>query len=370
VNALADTKHVLIVRLDEIGDVVLTTPFLRELRRNFPNAKVSLVVKPAVVNLVERCPYVDAVLSYDWESERNLNVWRRHWRALRFSRRFWRQDPIDLAILPRWDSDIYHGAFLAYFCAAIRRVTYSERVNEVKQRLNAGYDHLFTDIVTNGGVAHEVERNLNVLRFLGSSINSEQLELWLDGDDELFADRLLHRENTSGVIALGIGKRDPRKMWPISNFVQVGTWLSDTFRARILVLGGQEEKPLAEQLSEELGNAVINAVGKTTLRQAAALLKRCQLYVGIDSGLMHIAAAAGVPVVAIFCHPRDGSPVHANAPQRFGPWGVPSTILQPEPLPPCRDACVATEAHCILGVSVEMVKEAVMRQLAMPGPAV
>lgn len=363
INRISDAKHVLIVRLDEIGDAVLMTPFLRELRRNLPDAKISVVTKPAVTNLLERCPYVDAVLSYDWsEGGGRLDTWRRHWRALRLSRRFWRRDPVDFAILPRWDSDIYHGAFLTYFSGAPRRVAYSERVNDIKRRINAGYDGLFTDVVPDGGVAHEVERNLNLLRFLGASVDSDRLELWLAREDEQFADRVLDGHKASSVIAMGIGARDPRKIWPVSNFIQLGKWLSDTLRAQILLLGGQEERPLAEQLCAHLGEPAINLVGGTTLRQAGALLQRCQLYVGVDTGPMHLAAAAGVPVVAIFCHPKGGSPAHANAPQRFGPWGVPAIVLQPEAQPPCRDSCVEREAHCILGVSLEKVKEAVIRQ--------
>lgn len=365
-SQLADAKHVLIVRLDEIGDSVLMSPFLRELRRNLPNAKISMVTKPAVTNLVERCPYVDVVLSYECDAgEGRMKTWRRHWRALRLDRRFWRQDPVDLAILPRWDSDIYHGAFVVYFSGAPRRVAYSEQVNNIKRQINAGYDTLFTDVLTDGGLEHEVERNLNLLRFLGGSVDSDRLELWLDPEDEQFADQLLDRRKASGVIAMGIGARDPKRIWPTSDFVQLGEWISDTLGARILLLGGREGKAVAEQLCTHLGEAAINIVGGTTLRQASALLKRCRLYVGADTGPMHLAAAAGVPVVAISCHPKNGSPMHANAPERFGAWGVPAINLRPEARPPCRESCIATEPHCILGVSLETVKEAVKRQYAV-----
>jgi ADP-heptose:LPS heptosyltransferase/SAM-dependent methyltransferase len=363
-RTLSDVKHALIVRLDGIGDMVLMTPFLRELRRNIPNARLSLVVKPAVFNLVERCPYVDHVLSYDCDTSGGLRVWRRHWRALRLAREFWRQHPVDLVLLPRWDSDTYHGAFVAYFSGAPVRVAYAERVNKIKQQLNAGYDALFTHIVSNGSGIHEVQRDLNVLEYLGGAVKDKQLELWLDRADELFAS---HEIGTfeSNVIAFGVGKRNHKRMWPLWNFLQLGGWLRDARRARILVLGGSDEQPIGEELRKQLGEAVINLAGHTTLRQAGALLKHCQLYVGVDSGPMHLAAAMGVPVIEISCHPKSGSPTHENAPQRFRPWGVPSIIVQPEtPRPPCRDACVATEAHCILDVSIERVREAVMTQLA------
>ena len=73
-----------------------------------------------------------------------------------------------------------------------------------------------------------------------------------------------------------------------------------------------------------------------------------------------LAAATGVPVVEISCHPANGSAASANSPRRFGPWGVPHRVLQPESAqPPCVGECVADEAHCICGVTVEQVKEAI-----------
>ena len=78
------------------------------------------------------------------------------------------------------------------------------------------------------------------------------------------------------------------------------------------------------------------------------------------AGPMHLAAAVGTPVVEISCHPLHGSVVHHNSPKRFGPFGVPHIVLQPEkPLPPCSDGCTATQAHCILNVSVMHVRKAV-----------
>jgi len=102
------------------------------------------------------------------------------------------------------------------------------------------------------------------------------------------------------------------------------------------------------------------------LGASAALLKRCRLYIGHDTGAMHIAAAVGVPVVEISCHPKTGSPYSWNAPERFGPWGVPCRVLRPErPLPPCREECDAREPHCITQITAEEVLEAAESLLAL-----
>jgi len=81
--------------------------------------------------------------------------------------------------------------------------------------------------------------------------------------------------------------------------------------------------------------------------------------VGNDTGPMHLAAAVGTPVVAISCHPRDAKPFFLNSPERFGPWRVRAVVLQPPLRTPCRDTCSAERPHCILGVTVEQVSEAV-----------
>ena len=93
---ISQAKRVLVVRLDEIGDVVMTTPFLRELRRNLPDAWITLVVKPQIYDLVELCPYVDEVLTYNWSTNGNATQHRqqlrRHGRALRLAwKSLWRR---------------------------------------------------------------------------------------------------------------------------------------------------------------------------------------------------------------------------------------------------------------------------------------
>lgn len=359
---LSQINRVLVVRLDEIGDMVLTTPFLRELRWNLPVAWITLVVKPAVYNLVELCPYVNEALMYDWSNRGRFSNLRLHGRSLQLAWRSLWQRRFDLAILPRWDADHYHGSFLIYFSGAPWRVGYSANVSESKQQLNSGLDCLLSHTLQDSDPKHEIEHNLDVIRFLGGTVQGDQLELWLGEDDETFAEQVL---KVNGVrvsdllIALGLGAGSTRRMWSIDNFVEIGKWLTKEYNARIVAVGGRGEESLGEEIQKQLGNTIINIVGRTTLRQTAALLKCCHLYVGNDAGPMHLAAAAGVPVVEISCHPLCGSVIHVNSATRFGPWGVPHFVLQPEKsLPPCSDECDAAGAHCILNVSVAQVKEA------------
>lgn len=352
-------KRILIVRLDEIGDLVLLSPFLRELRNNESTGQITLIVKPEVYNLVELCPYVDEVLTYQWGDVGKYRYLELHWRALKLAYRYLWQRRLDLAIAPRWDVDYYHALFLTYFSGASKRVGYSELVTDLKKRKNKGFDKLLTDVVCDKDTMHEVKRNLKLIEYMGGRVQENYLEIWISKSDEQFADDELRRQKvgpTETLVAFGPGGRAPKRRWPICNFVQLGSRLIKQDGIRIVVVGGRGEESLGHELSQALGEFVIDFTGRTTLRQAAAILKQCALFVGNDTGVMHLAAASGVAVVEISCHPLKGSPYHANSAERFGPWGVPHRVVQPEnAVAPCTEACEAEAPHCILGVSVDSV---------------
>jgi len=360
-------NRVLVVRLDEIGDVVITTPFLRELRRNLPNAWITLAVKPEVHNLVELCPYVNEVVTYDWDTRGRFSKLQRHGRAFRLAWRhlLWRR--FDLAILPRWDIDIYHGSFVTYFSGARWRVSYSETISARKKCLNNGFDQLFTHVLSDDNVKHEVEHNLDVIRFLGWQVQGKRLELWDNEQDQAFAEEFLNAHQVKAddlLITLSIGARAARRVWPIDRFADLALWLRNFYGARLIVVGDSREQPLGETLERALGSWVVNAVGRTTLRQSTALLKRCRLFVGNDTGPMHIAAAVGLPLIELSCHSRSGDSHGPNSPLRFGPWGVKHMLIQPSMhQSPCVDRCIADRPHCILSITVEQLKNTIVEHL-------
>ena len=362
-NDLSQVKRVLVVRLDEIGDVVLTTPFIRELRRNLPEAHITLIVKPAVHNLVENCPYIDEVLTYNWDAPGRYQDFTSYGRALKVAFRYLWHRRFDLAVLPRWDADNYRGTLLTYFSGAPWRVGYSEGVTREKAERNAGLDHFLTEVIDDSAVKHEAERNLAVISVLGGMISTDILELWINADEKGVAENILasHRILPEDfLVAFGPGAGHARRMWPLSFFAELGKWLKREYGARIVAVGGRGEAVSGEALGREMHDTVIDAVGRMTLRQTAAMLQRCHLFIGNDSAPMHLAAAAGIPVVEVSCHPQSGSSLHHNSPKRFGPWGVPHRVIQPPtPREPCHDGCSAAEAHCILEVTVEQVKLAV-----------
>jgi heptosyltransferase-2 len=366
---LAHVKSVLVVRVDEIGDLVLTSPFLRELRRNLPGAWITLVVKPSNRNLAMTCVYVDEVVTYDWEFDGRAGVHEMRLLARGMalaSKHLWRHR-FDLAIAPRWGPDDHNAGLIVYLSGAPRRLAYEGMACDVECGAN-GHSRLYTELLSDRGPRHEAERGLDIIESLGGTVGDERLEIWTRPDDEAYAEKLLAdpgRSNGTPIVSFGIAARSPRRIWPVERFAALGRWLVEEYDARIILIGGEHHIALAEELTRRLEGKIINSVGQTTLRQAGALLRRCTLHVGNNSGPLHLAAAVGVPVVEISCHPLHGSDLHPTSPARFGPWSVPHTTVQPSaPLPPCRDGCDADRPHCILGIEVAHVREAVALRLS------
>ncbi|NGX59826.1 MAG: Lipopolysaccharide core heptosyltransferase RfaQ [Chlamydiae bacterium] len=355
-------QEILVIRLDEIGDFVLTTAFLRELRNNFRDAKITLVVKQEVYNIAQTCPYIDLLYAYNPRVGGYFAKIRLKWRKRRFVKRFFRKKVFDLAIVPRWDADDHGALPLVGLSHSKRRVGYSESVSERKMKQNKGYNLYLTDVIEDDTVDHEVKKNLNVIKFLGGTCSSDSLELWLTEDDVAVAEKWLapFQKEDRPLIALGVGASRARKRWPLASFVEVSRKLLVEKNVQFVVIGGADDHVLGEELKVELGIDLLNLAGKLSLRQSAAVLERCTLFLGNDSGPKHIAAALQRPVVETICHPVNGSPQSCYSPERFGAWGRGHIAVQPSVCRlPCTESCYSSESHCILDVNPENVLAAV-----------
>ncbi|MFA4981713.1 MAG: glycosyltransferase family 9 protein [Candidatus Omnitrophota bacterium] len=362
-------KRVLVVRLDGIGDVVLTTPFLRELRKNLPNARITLIVRPEALNLVKLCPYVDEILTHDWKEPGIFAYLMWHISALKFSIfHLWKRR-FDLSILPRWDVDNRNSSFIIYFSGARLRVGYSENVRPEKIELNKRYDILFTHVISDKTLKHEVEHNLDVITFIGGKIERDNLELWLKEDDSTFAQSLLRRFNIDAkcfFVGIGPAAQENLRMWPKERYLDMLDWFLKETASKIVLLGNKNERLIGDyienNIKKEFSDRIINIMGETTLRQTAGLLKYCRFYLGNDTGVMHIAAAMKIPVIEISSWSDSGNKFSAKSPFRFAPWKTRCVIVNPRhPLSPCVYDCVSSESHCIAQVTIEDVKNAIKK---------
>src|ERR1035438_5269731 len=168
----------LVIRLDGLGDLVLTTPLFRELKRAFPGSFCTVVVQEAFRPLLVTNPNIDEIiglrpLQAAWLPARLrtlLSVLLLYWGRLR-GRRF------DIAISPRWDVDDRLATFLCSLVDAAERVGYTETASPAKQRHNRGFDATFNICLSAGPVPHEVLRNLEIVKALGGKADNSKLEI-------------------------------------------------------------------------------------------------------------------------------------------------------------------------------------------------
>jgi ADP-heptose:LPS heptosyltransferase len=220
-------------------------------------------------------------------------------------------------------------------------------------------NRLITHGPARGSPKHEVEHQLDILRFLGANPENTRLEVWTSKEDDLFAQDILNKNDiphTEVLIAFAPGAAWSYRRWPSSRFIELGNWLQETYKAYILILAAKGEHDLALQIEGGLRKEqTLNLAGKTTLREMASILKHCKLFIGNDSGPLHVATAAGIPVVG-FYGPGEY--------QRFKPWGRNHDVLRLGlSCSPCSQNCIFSEPRCIKGISVSQAKKLLARKL-------
>jgi heptosyltransferase-2 len=167
-------------------------------------------------------------------------------------------------------------------------------------------------------------------------------------------------------IALFMTAGSSRREWDKTHFKEVVENILCSKVCQFVLMGsGKEAEAKALDMKKRFpGEEVLNLTGKTTLRQTYAVLTLCDIYLGGDTGPMHMAVAAGLKGVVLSCHPITGSLNHDNSPARFGPWNHNQmTVLRPNPMPGCEDGCNHDEAHCINNIAVNDVCEELKQYL-------
>lgn len=351
----SEKMSILVIRLDKtLGDTAMNSPLLRELRFAYPNAELLLVVHSKIFEMVKFCPYIDKIYIYDWGASLPRSLIKRHWLSMKFCYMNFKLKKIDLAIVPRFDED-HHAGFIALFSGATRRVAYTEKVSKRKAILNAGFDNFYTDVLPASGFLHEVERNLDIIRYLGGQPRADHMEFWCGKDAYAYAKEiyLQHHVNFEKTIIVGLGVSGGYsilKRWPIEYYIELAKMIlekNNGKEVKFLLVGGKEDINLGLKFQEKFSSNVINVIAKTTILQMGALLKKVDYFIGNDSGATHVAVAVGSKVVGVF-----GSSCH----HRFGAWGEKSQSISLElDCGPCKtghkidrcSVCIYTSPKCM-----------------------
>ncbi len=357
-----EVHRILVLRVDLIGDMVLTTPFLRELRRNYTDAEITLVVTPSVYNLVELCPYVDHIMTFK-KLEGSIGWFLSFFKARKFVKEHLSNQFFDLAISPRWENDSFcHAGLIMFLSNARRRIGYSEDAHPRKMLLDKGFNHFFTEFVpVYSNDPYEIERHLDVLRYIGGSIENKKLELWTDKSDQIYANQILNTSSKKRIVFCPSASSNVRE-WDIKNYIQLIKIINQNHDFDIIVIGSRNAESYGRSLEDIFSN-VYNLTGKSTLRQTVEIMKKCNFYIGGDTGPMHIAIAVGLPGIVISCHPISGDSDGLNSPIRFIPNNGRMKVIQPVGLPGCKHRCIKKYAHCINQITVEQVYDKIKKYM-------
>jgi heptosyltransferase-2 len=305
---------ILVLRYRFIGDTILTIPFLRNLRHANPTAYIAWVVAPGSADVVKGIPYVDELIFWDPVTihadsrggHRTITSKLRFIRELR-SRRFDKT-----YVLKR----SFSSALMAWATGSRERVGFNTE----------GRGFLLTKRVPYRLDRHEVLNFLDVLRADGVEPIDDHLDAWIDPAEDREACLLLG--NGQGFLAVHPFASSGVKSWPLEKFAVVARAANELYGLTPVVLGGARDVEPARNVAGLFPEGTLNLAGACNLRVTMAVLARCAAFVGNDSGIMHLAAAAGIPLVAVF---------GPTSPVRFGPWGASSRIVYSRfPCSPCR----------------------------------
>lgn len=364
-------KSILVVRLDSVSDVILTGGFLRELRRNLPQAHITLVVNPLAEPLMSKCPYINELRVFYTDGATALLD------AIAFCQQYLWQRRYDLCLCPRWDIDESQALLVGYLSGAKERIGYSETVHPAKAEQNRGFDNLLTVAVTEPpGCIHEAARNFYLLTRLGLTISSDEPEIWLTGRDENKALRLLRNFRGERALAtVALGANEPGQKYPVEKFVAALRPLADANLAFVL-LGSSNFSLEGYYFHRHMPQgSVLNLIGCNSRRVDAAIVGESSLYIGNNTSLAHIAAALKVPVVEVVAEAEETAhdPRTYSVYERYYPWKVPAIVLRPRrALSPCDQVpavggCSAPKPHCITQISPEELRQAVISLAAYLG---
>ena len=335
-------KNVLIMHTGGwIGDMILLTPALRGLKKNFPDCKMSILVLPLVRELMERNPYLDEIIVYD---KRNT---QRGFRQMREMAKHLRSKDFDTAIILHPNS--VKSAIIAYMAGIPERIGLKLTGNgffltaKVKQRKNI----------------HEVKRYLDIIAPIAGTNLDDKLEFWgIEQSDEVFVNKYeggRMRDEKKQFIGLNVSTTWKTKQWRVEKFARLVELLYNEMGAMSVLTGGKFDIELGEKiikLAQGSDKYIVNLTGHTTLWQLGAIIKHCHLYITCDSGPMHISSALGTPTIALF-GPTD--------PVRHRPYGEGHKVIKKDmKCSPCYESeCKNRDFACMEAIQVDDVMDSV-----------
>lgn len=337
-------KKILIVRTDCIGDLVLMTPAISALRKNYPNAHIAILLQQYTFQLMECHPDIDEIIVDKIKAKKIKNIMD----FLRYAREI-KSRKFDLAI-DLFGLDIRYPLLLL-----LARIPF--RIGDKSRILlgvfyNIGFINRYKDYNK-----HIVDLHLELLKCIGIKNDFPKLTLKVnesvnnDFDKKLISFGITNNDYLVGIHAAC----NSSKSWNELGYASVIDWLNRNYNAKIILTGSSSEKTQGERIISLCKNKPIDLIGKTSLAELMALVQRMNLFIGSDTGPTHIAAAFRVPTVCII-------PTKAIKPARWAPYGNKQIVLYYNPQTRCELKCSGSKCKsdfCATSITPQMVFDAI-----------
>ena len=346
-------RRILAVRLDNLGDVLMTTPALAAIKDSLPGAHLTLLAGPSGAALAPHLPMVDEVIPH-------AASWVKHDRPATALEEF--------QLVQQLAQRGFDAAIVFTVCTQsplpaamlLRLAGIPLRAAHCRENPYGLLTHWVRDADTDVAFArHEVRRQLDLVAALGLRTADERLRFRVSEAD---AERLAHKLRQAGLppaapwIVVHPGATAPSRRYPADRFGLAADAVAQDSGCRIVFTGSAGEQPLIEQAQAAMRRPAISLAGALSLGELAALIAGARALVSNNSGPVHLAAALGTPVVDLYALTN---PQHT-------PWAVPSRVLNHDV--PCRNCLksVCPQGHhdCLMQVSPQAVAEATL-QLAL-----
>lgn len=319
---------VLILRPDNLGDVILFTGMLKHIRALYPQAEITLSVKNKLLASVELCPYIDKLIEYEYFSDLPLpcfpNIRGKFrinwWLHCLFKTKY----KTDILLLPvrSPNAGIFNmHAVVSRINAHTKIGIAGDNINQtIKQdnkakKLYSKQFHLQPEQFNN----NELDINRDFLQFLGLHINKDDIwpDLWTNNEDKQWARNAIPLNKDSITLAISPGVTStPNKFYPGNKYAYALSGLNIK-KFKVILIGTSDENEMCRQVENELSNCnnikfIQNLCGKTTIRQMIEGIRRCDALISLDTGALHVGVALKKPTVGIIGGGHFG---------RFYPWG-------------------------------------------------
>lgn len=306
-------QKILVIEEEPIGDVIMATPFFNGLRKRYPRAGITVMIGRWAKDVINNNPYINEIIVQDcpWAFSDLLISPKTVFDHLKYFFTYpkllnkLKSEKFDLAVDLRGD---FRNIFLFIL---LPKIKYSLSYGRT------GGEYFLSQSALFKKSEHEIEKNLTLLKYLGVDAAGVKIEVFpSEKDCRKIKDILQSCDIKEGdfICVIHPGSRRQVRLWPLGRYALIGKFVKGKYNAKVILTGSRQDLPLVEQIRKDMQGEGINLVGKLTLLELAALLKRANLLICPDTSVMHLAAAFNTSTVALFGpgEPSQTGPLHKN----------------------------------------------------------